>query len=289
MKFWSIAFDVCLAGIFVLTALALGAQLYFTFGSYSTDLRNIENWKTLASTFSFPLGVAGAMLAITSLVGLYQRSLQLSLQLVKVEDQIEISNKQFSKSSEQFELAQKQFSLANRKENFMLYIEHKKAVKNRLDTYLNVLVSSCDALAERVEYLPGLELRNDRLYGRIFSQNTALEMTHFALEADIQVFQLSASKIEEEFEKFVKLGASDIHIKDLDEILNIYAEVGMDINFNSYRDGSFQQGGIWLVSFFLDIMRATMALSDLKVLEGSTIQDYCIRLTLDVIDANMPS
>ena len=130
MKFWSIAFDVCLAGIFVLTALALGAQLYFTFGSYSTDLRNIENWKTLASTFSFPLGVAGAMLAITSLVGLYQRSLQLSLQLVKVEDQIEISNKQFSKSSEQFELAQKQFSLANRKENFMLYIEHKKAVKN---------------------------------------------------------------------------------------------------------------------------------------------------------------
>ncbi len=286
---WKRSFKVFFYGTPIIVIAFFIVQICATKGSFSTEFNSLDNWKTFTDTFNLPIGVFTAMAAITTLIGMYYRSLQLAHQLNKVEDQIEIANKQFSKSSEQFELAQKQFSLASRKENFMLYIEHKKAVKNRLDTYLNALVSSCDALAGSAEYLPGLELRNDSLYGRIFSQNTALEMTHFALEADIQVFQLSASKIEEEFEKLFELDANDIHIKDIDEILNIYAEVGMDINFNSYRDENLQQGGIWLASFFLDIMRATMALSDLKALEGNTIQDYCIKLTLDVIDANMPA
>ncbi|MDC3214822.1 hypothetical protein NQU47_19970, partial [Pseudoalteromonas distincta] len=62
------------------------------------------------------------MAAITTLIGMYYRSLQLAHQLNKVEDQIEIANKQFSKSSEQFELA-------SRKENFVLFLEHRKAVR----------------------------------------------------------------------------------------------------------------------------------------------------------------
>ena len=174
LKYWSIAFDVCLAGIFVLTALALGSQLWFTNGQLSTDLNNINNWKTLASTFSFPIGVATAMLAITSLIGLYQRSLQLSLQLEKVEEQIAISNRQFKNSNKQFRLSQKQYLLAHRKENYILYCEHKKQLEEHCNRVMNGMRNR-EGIYFEIDY--------EKLYRIVFPENSYNKMENFSLNS----------------------------------------------------------------------------------------------------------
>lgn len=213
LKVWSIAFDVCLVGIFVLTALALGAQLYFTNGQYSTDLSNIENWKTLASTFSFPIGVGGVMLAITSLVGLYQRSLQLSLQLVKVEDQIEISNKQFRKSSEQFELAQNQFELVNRKENFTLYWEHQKQIRSYIEEKIKLRKANLEKVIKNE--IPPINFEFGRFYSVAFPENSPENMKNFSLLASEMHFERGAQGFIRDLTEYGPLhrGVFDIELK----------------------------------------------------------------------------
>ncbi|GEM_PF-3218219 len=134
---WKRSFKVFFYGTPIIVIAFFIVQICATKGSFSTEFNSLDNWKTFTDTFNLPIGVFTAMAAITTLIGMYYRSLQLAHQLNKVEDQIEIANKQFSKSSEQFELAQKQFSLASRKENYVLYLEHSKQIHEELKERIN--------------------------------------------------------------------------------------------------------------------------------------------------------
>lgn len=168
LKCWSIAFSGCLVVTVILPIIVFGAQLFFTRGTFSTDLSNIENWKTLTSTFSFPIGVAASMLAVTSLVGLYQRSLQLSLQLEKVEEQIEIANNQFKRSEEQFELAQEQFQLAQQKECFQMFVQHRDIIIRNIDSSLKDIF---EGMSHRDREL-NVHYNETTLYTLLFPENS---------------------------------------------------------------------------------------------------------------------
>lgn len=284
---WKVRFKLFFYGTPIIVILFFVVQILATKGSFSSDFSSIENWKTFTKTFNLPISIFTAMAAITTLIGMYYRSLQLAHQLSKVESQIEIANNQFKKSEEQFELAQQQFSLATRKENFTLYLEHKKAVENKVEIYLNSLVRMCDALMAKLDFVPAIDVHYDELYESFFPQNKATDVTHFALEVKEGSAKFAYSKIESDLKKVMSIPVKEIHINYLTEINIIYSGIGIHFDFNSYPGEDLDQGGVWLASFFLDVMRATMVLKSLGVLDsknGSNIQDSCIELVLNVMN-----
>lgn len=266
LKVWSIAFDFCLVGIIVLTVLALGTQLFFTRGQYSTDLSNIDNWKTLASTFSFPLGVAGSMLAITSLVGLYHRSLQLSLQLEKVEDQLE---------------------LAKKKENFTLYVEHKKLIIEIIKEKFASLKNENDFKHLNVELVDSVYLDEILAYQYFYPENLPTEMNLFdanliAIKSSLDIKYL-ISALEYLKDKPIRKVGFVLTRGIRKEI----AKTGFTFNLILYKDTASVAGGPWIINFFFDLNKVFITLKKLHVIDDKDT-DKLTRLVSSLLyEANM--
>lgn len=62
-----------------LTFIVFLIQYFSTSGSFSTDIHSLDNWKTFSHTFNLPIGIFTALAAITTLIGMYYRSMQLTL------------------------------------------------------------------------------------------------------------------------------------------------------------------------------------------------------------------
>ncbi|TMP87549.1 hypothetical protein CWC05_06745 [Pseudoalteromonas ruthenica] len=275
----------------IIAALFFIIQLYATKSSYSTDFNSLENWMTFTETFNLPISIFTAMAAITTLIGMYYRSLQLAYQLNKVEYQIEIANKQFRKSEDQFNLAQQHFELASRKENFMLYLEHKKAVQHKIKIYLSSLINTCDALMDKCEFFPALDIHYSTLYAKLFNQNSTANVTHFDLEIQSGSFQFPEIEIKKLLKELSTSSPGNIHPKDLSEILDIYGKIGIHFDFNMYPGEGLKQGEIWAASFFLDLMRATMVLHNIRAIDLAScdyIQNLCVYLSIDIISLQTP-
>ena len=106
--------------------LLFATQVWFTWDQLSFNPSELYNWTNFQNTFALPLNSFALLAAVTSLVGLYCRSLLLSQQLKNVEQQITISREQSKRADAQFELAQ-------RKENLVMFFEHRKQIMEEID------------------------------------------------------------------------------------------------------------------------------------------------------------
>lgn len=166
---WRERFELLVRLTLVVPILLAGLQLALVGNQLSFDVTQLATWTNAEKVFTLPLGVFALLAAVTSLIGLYHRSMLLNRQLEKVQEQIAISNKQFKRSDEQFLLAQEQFALAQKKENFMLRVEHQKNVNELITQVINRLVSSIPNFKnlELVRY----EYNIHRLYSILFPEN----------------------------------------------------------------------------------------------------------------------
>lgn len=187
---WKRRFKIFFYGTPITVTAFFIAQICATKGSFSTEFSSLGNWKTFTDTFNLPIGVFTAMAAITTLIGMYYRSLQLAHQLNKVEDQIEIANQQFKKSEQQFELAQKQFELVNRKENFTLYWEHQKQIRSYIEEKIKLRKTNLEKAMKNE--IPPIDFEFGRFYSAAFPENSPENMKNFSLLASEKHFDTGA-------------------------------------------------------------------------------------------------
>lgn len=212
----------------VITLLLFVAQLFFTSGIYSFDPSKLANWQNFSSTFALPLGGAAALLATTSLIGMYHRSLQLTVQLEKVQEQIALSNKQFQRSEEQFALSQSQFKLAQeqldlnfRKENFALYKAHKDHIKDVIETVLE------GKKAGPFSNLFETRVTHDVLYELLFPENSVQEMRNLGEGSHAEEYYIRLKKLDDLLQSpvFDKLTPSE----QVQVVFNCISEFGIAI------------------------------------------------------------
>jgi hypothetical protein len=126
------------------------------------------------------------MVTITTLLGLYARSLQFS-------EQLRLSSAQQSLAFEQLKLAQQQssrlesqLSLYIKKENFSLYHEHIKRFESKLNSLL-LLSKQMFRLSIEVES-DSIIINTERLYRYTFPENSYNELKNANLKSDNFIF-----------------------------------------------------------------------------------------------------
>lgn len=183
---WSRYFRWCLKALPWMILGGFPLQASFTWHSLSLDPTNLINWVEFRDVFSLPINFAAAAIAITTLVGLYHRSLQLAVQLEKVEQQLIISNNQFKKSEQQFllsqnqlKIAQEQYKLNQKKESFALFVEHKKYIKNVFEEIFEKY-----KLSKNEDNIFQLSVFHDVLYKSLFPSNSTNEILDLDIESN---------------------------------------------------------------------------------------------------------
>ena len=161
---WHKAFMFFLSITFMFPLLLLALQLIFTWNEFIVDWSQINNWNSVTDMFGLPVGVFTALVALTTLIGMYHRSLQLTNQLDKVEQQLVIA-------TDQLNLVQTQFELTYTKDNFVLYCEHRKQ-----------FIEQCESVLDGISQRP--ELRNiiidyTKLYTLLFPENNTGQVQSF--------------------------------------------------------------------------------------------------------------
>ncbi|WP_010604007.1 hypothetical protein [Pseudoalteromonas maricaloris] len=215
---WRGWFKIFFYGTPVVTISFFAAQLFFTKGDFSTNLSSIDNWSSFTKTFNLPISVFTAMAGITTLIGMYYRSLQLTVQLDKVEIQIGIANKQFEKVEHQFRLAQKQFNLSQKKENYALFLEHSKQVKEELN---NKIVDAELFMLPHKPLLGKFTIEFKKFYSFCFPENSYAEVSTFNHAAKAQYFEDPFQTYETDLTGLVKLADErKISMKDLCDFIN---------------------------------------------------------------------
>ena len=161
---WHLWFKIFLWATIIIPIILVIAQLYFTLGGYSTDIASVSNWKTLTETFALPITVFTGFVALTTLIGMYHRSLQLSEQLNKVE---------------------RQLTLVERKDNFQLYFEHVKQFEFKCN-YLTKLYQKgvFKDYFENFEASDLIIIDHQKLYGFVYPKNTIDNIKSF-IEEDV--------------------------------------------------------------------------------------------------------
>lgn len=178
---WRERFEVMVKLTLGVPIILAGLQLALVGNQLSFDLTKLATWTNTEKVFALPLGAFALLAAVTSLIGLYHRSMLLNRQLEKVQEQIAISNKQFKRSEEQFKLSQEQFMLAQNqyglvfmKENYVLYCEHKKQFEDH-----------CERIINGLRHREGryFEIDYEKLYRLVFSENSYSRMKNFSLHS----------------------------------------------------------------------------------------------------------
>ncbi|MDK1286303.1 hypothetical protein [Pseudoalteromonas umbrosa] len=170
-------FQLLLRCTLVVPPLILVIQLWFVWDQLDFDLSKISNWTGVPETFSLPIGIFTLLIALTSLIGLYWRSLKIQAQLEVAQKQFELAQEQSERANKQFVLSQEQFKLAQKKENLGFYIEHKKLFKEHVES-LHMQHSNYHAdSAQRViiNYI--------KLYKRTFPENSRNSVVNFSMSS----------------------------------------------------------------------------------------------------------
>ena len=183
---WRFRFETSLSLTWILPLLLLGAQFAFVGNQINYDVMKLSNWVGVEAVFALPIRFFVLMVTITTLLGLYARSLQFS-------EQLRLSNAQQRLAFEQLKLAQQQssrlesqLSLYIKKENFSLYHEHIKRFESKLNSLL-FLSKQMFRLSTKVES-DSLVINTERLYSYTFPENSYNELKNANLKSDNFIF-----------------------------------------------------------------------------------------------------
>ncbi|MBM4950838.1 hypothetical protein HYO33_23255 [Vibrio parahaemolyticus] len=127
---YNVSFVLAICGPIILAAI----QVCFTWNNLTFDPTNTMLWSRIKEVFSAPIGSFAILAATTGMLGFKHRAKQLDLQQLG-------AKKQATMASLQFELASKQFKRIEYRENFKLYLEHRKWFREQLETYKNKIIS----------------------------------------------------------------------------------------------------------------------------------------------------
>lgn len=215
---WRERFELLVRLTLIVPIILAGLQLALVGNQLNFDLTRLATWTNAEKVFSLPIGIFALLAAVTSLIGLYHRSMLLNRQLEKVQEQIAISNKQFKRSDEQFKLAQEQFALASRKENYVLYLEHSKRIREELEAQVE---DGSAFVATEEKSLGRINITFNKFYEVCFPENSHQEVYTFGYAANCTYFEKQFKKYKTNLEKLVPLVMErSIGIDDLYKSLN---------------------------------------------------------------------
>lgn|GEM_PF-4963687 len=241
---WHRWFKSFLWATIIIPIILVIAQLYFTQGGYSTDIDSVNNWETLTDTFALPIAVFTGFVALTTLIGMYHRSLQLSEQLSKVE---------------------RQLALVERKDNFQLYFEHVKQLEEKCNFLLNlyktkVFKNFCD------DYIPTelLVIDYHKLYKSTYPNNSILDIKDLDFEDALSTEAMDCVDA-------LKMRLDVLSLEDLDE--NKLSSIGLCFEglgvFIHWKNGIQRESSIHraICNFLLDIIIILRLLHSLSLIE----------------------
>jgi len=121
---WRFRFEISLSLTWILPLLLLGAQFALVGNQIDYDVMKLSNWVGMEAAFALPIRLFVLMVTITTLLGLYARSLQFSEQLRLSKMQQNLAFEQLKIAQKQSDRLESQLSLYMKKESFLLYHEH---------------------------------------------------------------------------------------------------------------------------------------------------------------------
>lgn len=215
---WRERFELLVRLTLGVPILLAGLQLALVGNQLSFDVTKLATWTNTEKVFALPLGTFALLAAVTSLIGLYHRSMLLNRQLEKVQEQIAISNKQFKRSDEQFKLAQEQFALASRKENYVLYLEHSKRIREELKEKVE---DGSAFVATEEKNFGRINIEFNKFYEVCFPENNHQAVYAFGHEASDTYFEKQFKEYKTKLEELVPLVIErSIGIGDLYQSIN---------------------------------------------------------------------
>lgn len=167
---YNFLFGLCIAAPILL----LIVQLSVTRSSLIWQPSNPELWKSIKDSFSTVIGAFGILAAITGMYGFKFRARQLDLQQLRVSKQTILTRLQYY-------LSQQQFLLADRKENFMLLVEHNKRVREHIQEIHKAILEAHDNVDI---YKAKLFIYWPTIYDLMFPSNSEKKVVNLSLIAE---------------------------------------------------------------------------------------------------------
>ena len=183
---WDHRFSFSLSLTWFLPLSALALELSFVGRHISFDITNLSNWMEFEAVFAFPIRLFLLMVAITTLLGLYSRSLYLAEQLRLFRLQQNFSFEQLKLSQEQSIRAERQLQLAEKKESFAMYLEHYKSFSAHIDEILygfKSIHATYQGVSEET-----IIVNKNRLYSIVFPENNPASISNLTLKSNHILF-----------------------------------------------------------------------------------------------------
>ena len=257
---WRFRFEISLSLTWILPLLLLGAQFAFVGNQIDYDVLKLSNWVGMEAAFALPIRLFVLMVTITTLLGLYARSLQFSEQLRLSKMQQNLAFEQLKIAQKQSDRLESQLSLYMKKESFLLYHEHIQRFKDKLDNLL-ALSKKMFRYNSKVEG-ESLLIFSERLYKHVFPENNHLEIQNANLKSSNVIFNKDNPIV-----SFDRLSQLDTSAKGvvLEEQLRIVTEnfmfIGIHIKLHSNSGTDFD-----IALFAIDLQRALFLINMLGLM-----------------------
>lgn len=242
--------------VFALQIVSVGSQLSF-------DITELSNWTNLEQVFTLPIRTFILMVTITTLLGLYSRSIQLSEQLRLSRLQQNLAFEQLKLTKKQSERLEVQLNLTLKKDNYMLYQEHKKQFNEHLNDLLKVSKEIFRLLSPLKKEI--LIIYREKLYKSIFPENDSIEVKNVELKSDKIIFSHDFYPIQLDVIKNLKPGTVGRELEGaLKTCIRRLTAIGININCHTNDSENFD-----INIFAVSLMRAISILHGLGLIEQS--------------------
>lgn len=225
LKKWRYLFKYSLILTFALPVGLVVLLIAFNHQQLSFDLSNLNNWRSINDVYKFPFSCFSGGALISTLFGLRLRVLQTDLQLLKANYQIE---------------------LATKKENAVLFVEHKKDFKSVLDGIFKEVCDISVITNPEIKYFKASDfiVNFEVLYNWAFPKNSfkagvlTTEVNIEGIESLCNSLLTKSEKIletlnkqnENELKEAILSGKNQI-CADYIELYNTISKTGMGSNF----------------------------------------------------------
>lgn len=225
LKKWRYLFKYSLILTFALPVGLVLLLIALNHQQLSFDLSNLNNWRSINDVYKFPFSCFSVGALISTLFGLRLRVLQTDLQLLKANYQIE---------------------LATKKENAVLFVEHKKDFKNVLDGIFKEVCDISVITNPEIKYFKESDfiVNFEVLYNWVFPKNS-FKTGILTTEVDIEgieslcnsllrraekILETLSKQNENELKETILSGNNQI-CADYIELYNTISKTGMGSNF----------------------------------------------------------
>ncbi|ETJ46323.1 hypothetical protein [Pseudoalteromonas agarivorans] len=266
---WENRFFIAFSITWIAPLVILAFQLSLVGNQINFDISKLNNWETIEVTFSLPIKVFLLMVTITTLLGVYSRSLKFSEQLRLSRLQQGLAFEQLLLAKKQAERVEEQLRLSIKKENFMLYQEHKKQFYEKLEDLLQISKSTfrLSVLSEEENVL----IFKDKLYSVTFPENSPKSVENISLKSSNIIYDKDSPLLDLGLLNEVDRDMSD---KQLEEKLRIFtanlSNMGIAIKFYSKKNKKFD-GRV----FYMDINRVITVLGSFGLIESTHKDALC--------------